>query len=521
MLVPLLASPFQDLLMNYYVQDWLSALGLFASGFLLAQGCGNAPDHGWGWLTLLVLLLSWNDEAIWSLTSIQLPFGASAALLGWVCVLARRGYSLGLFFAALLCFWVNSALFPIAMVLVAPGRRRYLPLILAFLAMGICTRTSPYYEARVEWIRLPSFAAVGQGTQQLVQSGAWTLLPLALGLAHFPSASSLRLLAAAGVALAEFFLLGWVEANQFHIRYVSIGLLLLSAALAEPLARRLSDRPRTVAVLAAMAIALLLVRFRPESPAGLLDYWVQQSGDRVRLARDWNATFIGAEFESSWKVAFLSRLLPGARVDALAARSRALRSELSPLLARGALVLTDADDWLELQVQASSLGVEPTAVAWTTIRRSEGTLLCALRVQQEPPPLESAEVCPVDQWLSSSACWPYLGHGFNQRDGGRIATIGRSAEICLKLPQPSQRLLLEFSSRDSEQQQELVVQLGGRSWNSELTPGGTTQVGISLKGVPPGIPLRLRLEIPRARRMGKDWPLFALNLEGFRVDSQR
>lgn len=337
MLVPLLASPFQDLFINYYVQNWLTALGLFSAAFLLAQGCGNAPVAGWGWLTLLVLLLSWSDEALWSLTAAQLPFGASAALLGWVCVLARGGYSRGLFFAALLCFWVNSALFPIALVLVTPGRRRYLPLILAFLMIAMWTRTSPYYEARVEVIRWPSLAAAGQGARQLVQSGAWTLLPLALGLARSPSPASLRLLAAAGVALAEFFLLGWVEANQFHIRYVSIGLLLLSAALAEPLARWLSDRTRVVGVLAGLTATCLLVRFRPESPARLLETWVQQSGDRIRLARQWNARFIGPEFESSWKAAFLSRLLPGAQVDALTGRSRSLHGQLSPLLMGGHL----------------------------------------------------------------------------------------------------------------------------------------------------------------------------------------
>ena len=336
MLLPLLAMPFREPRLNYFVQALLASVALVGACLLIPGGWKR------GLVALALCLACYSDQVLAAMASFSQPYsvGLVLALGAWQAT-NRKGWRLATSLY-MLAFWVNLSQAPVSLLSANSRRHRWL-VVTCTLVCATAARFNPYYVAEEYRLQLPKGRAVGLFLQNLTtQVSPWpTLAVLLLALlawrlprkqSESPCLGHLLAAALLGTLVACS---AWVEGNGYAPRYFSVGYLCLAAFVATPLANR--ARPWLTWCLPLLA----LLRVMPLRPDAALQNWQREhlAGEARRL----NASMLGGNYFTVFPAIFGD---PG--LAPLTQRGEVLQKRWQPLLQSGKIVALRPEEWIHL-----------------------------------------------------------------------------------------------------------------------------------------------------------------------------
>ncbi len=330
MLVPLLATPIRDPLMNLLFQGWLMTVAGLLAPFLLAR-CVTADPHRWfvaGAFANVLLLALARVDAQFDWLVVQ-PYGLSLSLAATAIVLAHRRGWFSLVASMLLmglAHWVNLSAFLVVGTLVLLRR----PLswrALSSAAIGVAagyamTALADFHTPSTlllpsewphAWSQLLSSALISLNHTALfaiaVAAIAGSVLLWVRG-AERPAVEGAAVCLAAG--LVHWLITGtsgWVQINLYFARYVYPGIAMVALAVGL-IASALVGKWRRWAslALATALVTLTIANYGRPSLAALRLSLDRKFGTMTPEVLTSGATVIGGDYWTVWPAVFHANL---------------------------------------------------------------------------------------------------------------------------------------------------------------------------------------------------------------------
>ncbi len=348
MLVPLLAMPVRNPLMNLLLQGWLMTVAGLLAPFLLARSVTGDP-HRWfvagAVANLLLLALAGIDAQFdWLVTQ---PYGLSLSLAAAAIVLAQhRGFYnlMGSVLLMGLAHWVNLSVVVVVATLILL-RRPWSWRALASATIGVTTGDAltsladfhtPFTLLSLSewphaWSQLLSSALISLNHTALLAIVAAAVLGTALLFLRRDERAAVEGAAVIFAAAVAHWLVtgtsGWVQINLYFARYMYPSIVLLAVAFGMITSAWVAHWRRwTPFGLATALVALMIVDYGRPSPATVRLSLDKKFGAMTPDVLTSGAAVIGGDYWTVWPAVFHANLTlyrqdRGTTIYALAFRS--------------------------------------------------------------------------------------------------------------------------------------------------------------------------------------------------------